>query len=91
MGRAATHNLSAGKNIANTAMVQNDNAIAERVNGTLKTEIIYREQRFVGFMEAERRIASFIDFYNDKRPHSSIGMKVPSRAHQELGEQHKCW
>ena len=68
-----------------------DNAIAERVNGTLKTEVIYREQRFTGFDDAERRIASFIDFYNDKRPHSSIGMKVPSQVHQESGEQHKCW
>ena len=68
-----------------------DNAIAERVNGTLKTEVIYREQRFTGFDDAGRRIASFIDFYNDKRPHSSIGMKVPSQAHQESGEQRKCW
>lgn len=68
-----------------------DNAIAERVNGTLKTEVIYREQRFFGFEDAKRRIASFIDFYNDKRPHSSIGMKVPSQAHQESGEQRKCW
>ena len=68
-----------------------DNAIAERVNGTLKTEVIYREQRFIGFTDAERRIASFIDFYNEKRPHSSIGMKVPSQADQELGDQRKCW
>ena len=57
----------------------------------LKTEVIYREQRFIGFTDAERRIDSFIDFYNDKRPHSSIGMKVPSQAHQESGEQRKCW
>ena len=68
-----------------------DNAIAERVNGTLKTEVIYREQRFIVFADAERWIASLIDFYNDKRPHSSIGMKVPSQAHQELGEQRRCW
>ena len=64
---------------------------AERVNGTLKTEVIYREQRFIGFADAERRIASFIDFYNEKRPHGNIGMKVPSRVHQESGEQCKCW
>ena len=68
-----------------------DNAIAERINGTLKTEVIYREQRFTGFADAERRIASFIGFYNDRRPHSSIGMKVPSQAHQESGEQQRCW
>jgi transposase InsO family protein len=68
-----------------------DNAIAERINGTLKTEVIYREQRFTGFADAERRIASFIGFYNDRRPHSSIGMKVPSQVHQESGEQQRCW
>ena len=45
-----------------------DNAIAERVNGILKTEVIYRERRFKSFQDARERIASFIGFYNEKRP-----------------------
>ncbi|MBQ8126837.1 MAG: integrase core domain-containing protein [Prevotella sp.] len=35
-----------------------DNAIAERVNGTLKTEVVYRERRFKSISDARERIAS---------------------------------
>ena len=68
-----------------------DNAIAERVNGTIKTEVIYRERRFKTIDDARERISSFIAFYNDLRPHSSIGMKAPSKAHKEQGEQQRMW
>ena len=68
-----------------------DNAIAERVNGILKTEVIYRERRFKNIDDARERIASFISFYNDQRPHASIGMKVPSMAHIEQGMQQRMW
>lgn len=68
-----------------------DNAIAERVNGILKTEVIYKEHRFKCIDDARERISGFIRFYNDKRPHGSIGYKVPSEAHQETGEQTRMW
>ena len=68
-----------------------DNAIAERVNGILKTEVVYRERRFKSLQDARERIASFIGFYNDLRPHASIGMKVPSEAHMENGPQRCTW
>ena len=68
-----------------------DNAIAERVNCTLKTEVIYRERRFKTIDDARQRISSFISFYNEQRPHGSIGMKVPSKAHNEQGEQKRMW
>jgi transposase InsO family protein len=68
-----------------------DNAIAERVNGILKTEVIYRERRFKTIGDARERIASFISFYNDQRPHASIGMKVPSVVHTEQGMQKRLW
>ena len=68
-----------------------DNAIAERVNGILKTEVIYRERRFKTLQDARERIASFISFYNDQRPHASIGMKTPSVAHTEQGLQQRLW
>lgn len=68
-----------------------DNAIAERVNGILKTEVIYREYRFKSIDDAFRRISSFISFYNDQRPHSSIGMKTPSEAYGEQGPQQCLW
>ena len=68
-----------------------DNAIAERVNGILKTEVIYRERRFKSREDANDRIKGFILFYNDQRPHFSIGMKTPSEAHQEQGPQQRMW
>ena len=68
-----------------------DNAIAERVNGILKTEVIYRERRFKTYQDALERISGFIAFYNDTRPHSSIGMKTPSEVHQEQGPQRVMW
>ena len=68
-----------------------DNAIAERVNGTLKTEVVYREMRFKTFQDAMVRIEGFIRFYNDDRPHYSIGLKVPSDVHQEEGPQKNMW
>jgi transposase InsO family protein len=68
-----------------------DNAIAERVNGILKTEVIYRERRFKTIDDARERISDFIAFYNDKRPHSSIGMQAPSVAHDQQGDQQRLW
>ena len=64
-----------------------DNAIAERVNGILKTEVIYRERRFKTYQDALERISGFILFYNDTRPHYSIGMKTPSEVHTQTGPQ----
>jgi len=57
----------------------------------IKTEVIYREKRFKDYQEAIERIAAFIDFYNNKRPHGSIGMKVPAKAHTETGAQTAKW
>lgn len=68
-----------------------DNAIAERVNGTIKTEVVYREQRYRNLAEAKERLEGYIAFYNERRPHCSIGMKVPSEVHNETGEQKKMW
>jgi transposase InsO family protein len=58
-----------------------DNAIAERVNGTIKTEVVYREKRYRNMKEACSRIGRYIAFYNDQRPHYSLGMQVPAQVH----------
>lgn len=69
-----------------------DNAIAERVNGTIKTELIYaREKRYRHRAEAEKDIKNFIDFYNEERLHASVGMQTPSKAHLQSGEQKRYW
>ena len=68
-----------------------DNGIAERVNGTIKTEKIYRQHPYENIEEARQDISEFIDFYNEKRPHMSIGYQTPSKAHQQTGPQEKKW
>ena len=63
-----------------------DNGIAERVNETIKYESIYRqERRFATYEEALEQIERFIDFYNNHRPHMSIGNQVPKDAHEQTG------
>ncbi len=54
-----------------------DNAVAERMNGILKTEWIYGISLFNDENDARTQIAKMIDFYNNERPHMSIGMKKP--------------
>lgn len=68
-----------------------DNAIAERINGIIKTEFVYRKKHFKNVAEAREQIYRFIHFYNERRPHSSIGMKVPSKVHSESGTQDRLW
>ena len=41
--------------------------------------------------EAQEFISRFIQFYNSRRPHMSIGYKTPAEAHLEHGEQKKMW
>ena len=54
-----------------------DNAVAERMNGILKTEWIYGMSLFKDEEHAREQIAETIAFYNNERPHMSIGMKKP--------------
>ena len=67
-----------------------DNAIAERVNGILKTEWL-NDERFVGFEDAKRRISEVIDLYNNRRPHLSLNYQTPIQAYFETGEQVRVW
>ena len=54
-----------------------DNAVAERVNGIIKQEWLYRMKRPENMTEARRIISDIVHFYNNKRPHMSNGMLTP--------------
>ncbi len=69
-----------------------ENAIAERVNGIIKDEFSdEKEISFKDFNTAQKQIVLFIDFYNNQRPHSSIGRVTPATAYTMEGELKKLW
>ena len=68
-----------------------DNAIAERTNGIIKGEGVYPRETFNSIEHAKKVIGGYIDFYNNRRPHMSIGYKVPALVHMETGPQKKMW
>ena len=66
-----------------------ENAIAERVNGILKQELL--EARFADHASATEAIAEAVRTYNNLRPHSSIDMLTPATAHALSGELKRRW
>ena len=60
-----------------------DNAIAERANDIIKTETVYSRRTFNSIEHARNVIGRFIHFHNYRRPHMSIGYKIPAVAHME--------
>lgn len=66
-----------------------ENAIAERVNGILKDELL--DKRFESFTEARNKIEEAVSVYNNIRPHLSIDMLTPAEAHNRTGHLKRQW
>ncbi len=66
-----------------------ENAIAERVNGILKQELLAKS--FSSLSEAQREVAKAVSIYNHLRPHLSIDMLTPAEAHAQTGQLTKRW
>ncbi len=67
-----------------------ENAIAERVNGILKTE--FDLERSTGtFEQLKIKLNRTINAYNNLRPHASCDYLTPVQAHQKQGELNKQW
>jgi len=67
-----------------------ENAIAERVNGILKTEWLY-DMNLHNHTEAWEAIEQIIRIYNTERLHSSIEMLTPDQAHSRTGKLKRLW
>ena len=67
-----------------------ENAVAERANGILKTEWLYK-MTIPTREKCRQELERIILFYNTERPHMSIGMQTPVVAHAQTGEQKRCW
>lgn len=81
------------KNNCLISMTQNrdpyENAIAERVNGILKTELI--SSFYSDADTASKHIARCITIYNYRRRHSSINWQIPDDVHKQQGPQIRRW
>ncbi|WP_162428943.1 integrase core domain-containing protein [Pontibacter pudoricolor] len=66
-----------------------ENALAERVNGILKEELL--EKVYPTFQEAQLAIAMAISIYNHQRPHLSVDMLTPVEAHSREGDLKRHW
>lgn len=66
-----------------------ENAIAERVNGTIKNEFYCRG--FLSFPLAQEGIAKAIHAYNQLRPHASCDYMTPAQAHSKKAILNKRW
>ena len=67
-----------------------DNAVAERVNGIIKNELL-KDMAFHSIEEVKAAVADAIDFYNNERPHMSLDWKTPAEAALCSGELKKKW
>ena len=67
-----------------------DNAIAERVNGIIKNELL-QGIRFSSMEEVRQTLATAVHFYNHERPHMSLDMLTPAQAREMEGTIKKRW
>src|SRR6185312_12994085 len=67
-----------------------ENAIAERVNGTIKEE--FRPGKvYDSYLDAKLDIDQIVRVYNERRPHASIDYLTPDSAHNMQGTLPKRW
>ena len=59
-----------------------DNALAERVNGILKTEYLL-DGLFVNFEQAIKAVSQAVWLYNFERPHLSLNYATPAQIYGE--------
>jgi len=66
-----------------------ENAVAERVNGILKTELI--SSSYSDIHAASIHISRCITIYNYRRRHSSLNWQIPADVHNQKGPQIRRW
>ena len=67
-----------------------ENAVAERINGILKSEFGIDEV-FENYELLELQVLQSIALYNQLRPHMSIGLLTPNNAHKQRTVKLKTW
>ena len=67
-----------------------ENAVSERVNGTIKTEF-YLDDYFSTIEQVRKAVKEAVYLYNNHRPHLSCDYLTPEQAHQRHGKLIKRW
>ena len=67
-----------------------DNAVAERVNNTMKNELL-KGMEFASVVEVSKAVDLAVRFYNEERPHLSLDGMTPREAASCRGEIKKRW
>jgi transposase InsO family protein len=67
-----------------------DNAVAERVNNTIKNELL-KGMQFSSMDELKAALKVAVEFYNNERPHWSLNGMTPKQASGLKGEIRKRW
>lgn len=67
-----------------------DNAEAERINNTIKNELL-KDMVFHSLEDLVDALDKAIDFYNNERPHASLGMLTPVAAAGVSGRFKRYW
>lgn len=67
-----------------------DNAVAERVNNTIKNELLMGME-FHGIDDVRKAVKAAVEFYNHERPHMSLDSMTPDEAAHCEGEIRKKW
>ena len=67
-----------------------DNAVAERVNNTIKNELL-KDMVFYHISEVKLAVKAAVEFYNNERPHWSLDGMTPSQAALCEGVLKKRW
>lgn len=67
-----------------------ENALAERVNGIIKTEFNLHSSP-LGFDQTYNQIRKSIKAYNEMRPHASCNYMTPEQTHLQSGPLAKRW
>lgn len=67
-----------------------DNPEAERINNTLKNEL-FKDMVFTSVEQVRQAMKIAVPFYNNERPHMSLGMKTPAEAARCTGRLERAW
>lgn len=67
-----------------------DNAIAERINGIIKNEYL-KHHGLSNLQQATEILKQIVESYNERRPHLSIQMNTPDKAHRQKLQVNRQW